>query len=47
MEPWNDALKIFLFGFSGVFIGLILLMCAIQTMAFFIRLFTAKGKQSF
>lgn len=42
MEQWNDALKIFIFGFGGVFIGLILLMWAIQLAAFFIRLFTAK-----
>ncbi|MBM4340185.1 MAG: hypothetical protein FJ110_11650 [Deltaproteobacteria bacterium] len=44
MEPWNDALKIFIFGFSGVFIGLILLMCAIKLTDFFIRLFTAKKR---
>lgn len=42
MEQWKDALKIFLFGFGGVFAGLILLMWAIQLTAFIVRLFTAK-----
>jgi len=42
MEQWNDGLKIFIFGFSGVFGGLILLMWAIQLTAFFVRLFTVK-----
>jgi len=44
MEQWNNALKVFLFGFSGVFIGLILLMWAIKLTDFFIKLFTVKKR---
>jgi len=44
MEEWNNALKIFLFGFSGVFIGLILLMWAIHLIALFVRHFISTKK---
>jgi hypothetical protein len=37
METWTSALKVFIYGFSGVFIGLILLMFAIKLKAFVLK----------
>lgn len=39
MIPWGDAVRIFLFGFSGVFITLALLVIAIQILGKIISLF--------
>lgn len=39
MIPWGDAVRIFLFGFSGVFITLALLVIAIQILGKIINLF--------
>jgi Na+-transporting methylmalonyl-CoA/oxaloacetate decarboxylase gamma subunit len=40
MIPWDQALRIFVFGFSGVFITLIILVIAILTLGKVISLFT-------
>jgi hypothetical protein len=44
MNEWDHALKVFLFGFSGVFAGLILLMWAVQLTALFVKIFNHKNK---
>ncbi len=44
MENWKLALKIFIFGFSGVFVGLILLMFAIKLTAFVVKFLSKKEK---
>jgi Na+-transporting methylmalonyl-CoA/oxaloacetate decarboxylase gamma subunit len=37
--PWEEALKIFVFGFSGVFLTLAILVVTILTLGQIIRLF--------
>lgn len=37
--PWEQALRIFVFGFSGVFLTLAILVIAILTLGKVIRLF--------
>jgi hypothetical protein len=44
MQQWSDGLRVFLFGFGGVFVGLILLMWAIQLSAFLIKIFSKGAK---
>jgi Na+-transporting methylmalonyl-CoA/oxaloacetate decarboxylase gamma subunit len=39
MIPWEQAVRIFVFGFSGVFITLIILVIAILTLGKVISLF--------
>lgn len=34
---WEEALKIFIMGFGGVYVGLCLLTLAVQIMSFIIR----------
>ncbi len=46
MNEWNYALKVFIFGFSGVFSGLILLMGAVQLTSLFVKFFTRKNKEA-
>ena len=46
MNEWNYALKVFIFGFSGVFSGLILLMWAVQLTSLFVKIFTPKNKET-
>jgi Na+-transporting methylmalonyl-CoA/oxaloacetate decarboxylase gamma subunit len=40
MIPWDQALRIFVFGFSGVFITLIILVIAILVLGKVISLFS-------
>ena len=44
MQQWTNALKVFIFGFGGVFVGLVLLMWAIQLNAFLLRIFSKKAE---
>lgn len=44
MDEWGYAIKVFIFGFSGVFAGLILLMWAVQLISLFVKIFTPKKK---
>lgn len=37
--PWEEAVKIFVFGFSGVFLTLAILVIAILTLGKVVRLF--------
>lgn len=46
MGEWGYALKVFIFGFSGVFAGLILLMWAVQLTSLFVKIFTGKNKEA-
>ena len=39
MIPWDQAVRIFVFGFSGVFVTLIILVIAILVLGKVIRLF--------
>ena len=43
MNEWGYALRVFIFGFSGVFAGLIFLMWAVQLTALFVKIFTHKN----
>jgi Na+-transporting methylmalonyl-CoA/oxaloacetate decarboxylase gamma subunit len=40
MIPWDQAVNIFVFGFSGVFITLVILVIAIIVLGKFISLFS-------
>ena len=42
MIPWGQAIKIFVFGFSGVFITLAILVMAINILGRFVKLLTTK-----
>lgn len=44
IEQLKEALRVFLFGFGGVFAGLILLMWVIQITTVMLRLLTPKKK---
>jgi len=42
MVPWGQAMKIFVFGFSGVFITLAILVLAINILGRFVKIFATK-----
>ncbi len=46
MGEWNYVIKVFVFGFSGVFLGLILLMLAVQLTSLFVKIFTHRDKET-